>query len=94
MFTDTDREELKQISENLKTSVDDCLENKDTIMFTDTDREELKQIFENLKTSVDDCLENHDVLPSSITHNGKHVGITIEFNKIYPLGELSEPQDE
>ena len=52
-------------------------------MITPEDRKELIRIFEHLKPQVTECLQDQ-VLPSSITHNGENVGITIEFRKLYP----------
>ena len=52
-------------------------------MITPEDRKELIRIFEHLKPEVSECLQNQ-VLPSSITHNGEKVGITIQFRKLYP----------
>ena len=52
-------------------------------MITPEDRKELIRIFEHLKSQVTECLQDQ-VLPSSITHNGENVGITIEFRKLYP----------
>ena len=58
-------------------------------MTTDKERQELIDIFNHLKPQVDDCLANQ-VLPSSITHNGEKVGITIEFRT---LGKTVKSQD-
>ena len=52
-------------------------------MFTPDDRKELIGIFQQLEPEIVECLQNQ-VLPSSITHNGEKVGITIEFRKLYP----------
>ena len=56
-------------------------------MFTPDDRKELIGIFQQLEPEIVECLQN-EVLPSSITHNGEKVGITIEFRKLYPDGTL------
>ena len=58
-------------------------------MLTTEDRKELIRIFEKLTPEVTECLQNQ-VLPSSITHNGENVGITIEFRKLYPEGNQNE----
>ena len=63
-------------------------------MLTPEDRQELINIFSKLKEEVTDTLENDNVLPSSITNNGKQVGIKIELYKIYPEKEVSPPKHQ
>ena len=61
-------------------------------MFTPDDRKELIGIFQHLKTEIVECLQNQ-ALPSSITHDGEKVGITIEFRKLYPEDVQSSGDD-
>ena len=60
-------------------------------MLTLEDRIELISIFAKLEAEVTDTLKNARVLPSSITNNGKQVGVTIELRKLYPEKEISPP---
>ena len=53
-------------------------------MFTLEDRKELISIFSKLKKEAAGTLKNDNVLPSSITHNGKQVGVKIEFYELLP----------
>ena len=62
-------------------------------MFDEKDREELLAVFDDLTQMARNSLKNDVFVPTSITKNGKRVGVEIKFHYIYPLNPIHPQHD-
>lgn len=59
-------------------------------MYDQSDRKELLSIFDKIAKDARESLVNDGVLPQSMTDNGKSVGVTIKFRKLYDVQNLPD----